>query len=105
MYDTHFSTFASGQDASFQGTLSHNAFDELKQQHLQYQQTFQQHQVKGHQQRYDEHRLATPDDDDLSPTTIFTSDAGIPLEDVAYMEKTSKMGLIQHPKQWNIVLP
>ncbi|CAO3586974.1 unnamed protein product [Absidia cylindrospora] len=129
MYDTHFSTFASGQDASFQGTLSHNAFDELKQQHLQYQQTYQQHQANGHHQRYYEHRLADPDMEDdhddnadndyqrhhhhhqhhdisvstpsshypssLPPTTIFTSDSGIPLEDVDYMEKTSKLGLIQ----------
>ncbi|CAO3590962.1 unnamed protein product [Absidia cylindrospora] len=127
MYDTHFSTFASGQDASFQGTLSHNAFDELKQQHLQYQRNFQQHQVKGHHQRYEEHRLEGPEDDDtdnkpngdssfsstgassveltsaavpasysspLPPTTIFTSEAGIPLEDVDYFEKSSKVRLI-----------
>ncbi|KAI8334958.1 hypothetical protein BC941DRAFT_430781 [Chlamydoabsidia padenii] len=96
MYDTHFSTFASSQDASFQGTLSHNAFDELKQQHLQYQQTCQEHQ--GHHQRYQEHRLdsgvSSTSDTSVSPTVILTSEAGIPLEDVDYLKKTSKVRLI-----------
>jgi hypothetical protein len=101
MYDTHFSTFASsnGQENSFQGTLSHNAFDELKQQHLQYQRTCEEHQ--GHHQRYDEHRLDSSDSSSFTnssptmpPTTILTSDAGIPLEDVDYLKKTSKVRLI-----------
>ncbi|KAI8330079.1 hypothetical protein BC941DRAFT_441449 [Chlamydoabsidia padenii] len=86
MYDTHFSTYASGQDASFQGTLSHGAFDELRQQHLKYQLTYQQHQIKGHQQRYDEHRL---------PSAASTFETGIPLEDVVYQDKSPTVGLIQ----------
>lgn len=43
------SSFAGpGVDMSFQGTLSHHAFEDLKQQQLQYQQNFQKHNHRLH---------------------------------------------------------
>ncbi|KAI8096316.1 uncharacterized protein BX664DRAFT_291127 [Halteromyces radiatus] len=123
MFDTHFSIFASGQEASFQGTLSRNAFDELKQQHLEYQRQFQQQQAKYHQSDKEDDSgrtdiLPTTDDYQLdnrqyghhpnastasSPCSssfapnniILTSQTGIPLEDVGYMASKSEVALIQ----------
>ncbi|KAL0089500.1 hypothetical protein J3Q64DRAFT_1635993 [Phycomyces blakesleeanus] len=60
-------------DKSFQGTLSHNAFDDLKQQQLQYQQATQKH-AKG---------VGAANNVN---TTILTSRAGIPLEDLSYSD-------------------
>ena len=44
-----------GVDMSFQGTLSHHAFEDLKQQQLQYQQNFLKHNHRLHGNNYHQH--------------------------------------------------
>ena len=69
-----------------QGTLSHNAFDELKLQQLQYQQVFQKHNQKPPGTSSEESRQIK-----LSP-------AGIPLDDSEYEsdEKTLPSHFYSH---------
>lgn len=97
MYDTHFSHYTNGQqEHSFQGTLSKNAFDELKLQQLEYQKSTGMMYPINHSSQ-----TGHDTDDDLydsnpSPApTILTSQAGIPLEDIEYHGKVSSIGLIQ----------
>ncbi|CAO3630763.1 unnamed protein product [Cunninghamella blakesleeana] len=102
LYDTHFSSFTNGQDNSFQGTLSKNAFEDLKQQQLEYQKSTgmmiynktSQQQLHHHYQNEDDQ---SDDGPSISPT-ILTSQAGIPLEDIEYNGKISSIGLIQPQK-------
>ncbi|KAI9307365.1 hypothetical protein BJ944DRAFT_197765 [Cunninghamella echinulata] len=97
MYDTHFSHYTNGQqEHSFHGTLSKNAFDELKLQQLEYQKSTGMMYPNNHSSQ-----IGHDMDDDLydsnpSPApTILTSQAGIPLEDIEYHGKVSSIGLIQ----------
>lgn len=55
------SSFAGpGVDMSFQGTLSHHAFEDLKQQQLQYQQNFQKHNHRLHGSGNNHHHQHLP---------------------------------------------
>jgi hypothetical protein len=67
------------QNTSFNGTLSHNAFDELKQQQLQYQSVFQKHNNHVHQ-----HNVKDPANLDHNIGEVKVSSLGIPLQDFEY---------------------
>ncbi|KAI8061561.1 hypothetical protein BC940DRAFT_279565 [Gongronella butleri] len=80
-YDTQFSTYTNNQDNSYTGTLSHNAFSQLKH-HGQFDDGPDDYAYETQAAAYE-------------PSTILTSNVGIPLDDVAYAGKTSKVGLVQ----------
>jgi hypothetical protein len=71
-----------------QGTLSHNAFDELKLQQLQYQKVFQKH--NQHQLPHNSNNRSQNNMADLSTAEsrqLKVSAAGIPVEDSEYYEQ------------------
>ncbi|KAI8881062.1 hypothetical protein K501DRAFT_223763 [Backusella circina FSU 941] len=84
VYDTQFSTFASGPETSFQGTLSHNAFDELRQQQMQYQNVFHKH--NGKMPGTTLPNTSADMDDSFAMPTVLTSPSGIPMNDIDYSD-------------------
>jgi hypothetical protein len=84
VYDTQFSTFATGPETSFQGTLSTNAFDELRQQQMQYQNVFQKHNGKVPGTTIP--ATSSNMDDSFAVPTMLTSPSGIPLNDAEYSD-------------------
>lgn len=83
------SSFAGpGVDMSFQGTLSHHAFEDLKQQQLQYQQNFQKHNHRLHgnhpQREYGFNGNSTTTPPTLDLGTMNTLKGPIAMEDDYY---------------------
>ncbi|KAI8138695.1 hypothetical protein BJV82DRAFT_522986 [Fennellomyces sp. T-0311] len=84
-------------DTSFQATLSHHAFEDLKQQQIQYQQVFQKHNNRHHQNSNGFNNSSITD---LSSDKTI-AESHIPLDDLGYYGSHQNGGSLSPAHHYN----